>query len=119
MSTFGKRYLRKWDYRNHSYIERKRFNSTSKPFQLELLNKWYPIGMMVHQINSNVDVNGVTHFSYSPNIYIIDSYKETLGCYMLRVKMYDGVYFYEGNPIGFEPTKEEFRQMSLQKLLDL
>ena len=47
MSYFGKKSLKYWDWEIESLpIESvKRWNNTSKPFQLELLKKWYPIGM--------------------------------------------------------------------------
>jgi hypothetical protein len=48
MSTFGKKSLIWWDYQNsHSRDNVIRFNHTPVELQLEILNKWYPIGMQV------------------------------------------------------------------------
>lgn len=47
MSTFGNKALIWWDYHKRDRDSLKRFNSTPKEFQLEILKKWYPIGMMV------------------------------------------------------------------------
>ena len=48
MSTFGKKSLVWWDYQNsHSRDNVIRYNHTPIKHQLEILNKWYPIGMQV------------------------------------------------------------------------
>ena len=43
MSTFGKRALNKWDY-THTKENMMRFNKTPIELQLQILEKWYPIG---------------------------------------------------------------------------
>lgn len=45
MSTFGKKSLVWWDYDNHSKENATRFNHTPEEIQLNILEKWYPIGM--------------------------------------------------------------------------
>lgn len=47
MSTFGNKALIWWNYHKRDRQELIRFNSTPKDFQLQILQKWYPIGMMV------------------------------------------------------------------------
>jgi hypothetical protein len=48
MSTFGKKSLVWWDYQNsHSRDNVIRYNHTPVELQLEILSKWYPIGMQV------------------------------------------------------------------------
>ena len=47
MSTFGNKALVWWNYHQRDRATLLRFNATDKDFQLQLLNKWYPIGMMV------------------------------------------------------------------------
>lgn len=47
MSTFGNKALIWWDYHKHDRDSIRRFSFTPKDLQLEILKKWYPIGMMV------------------------------------------------------------------------
>ena len=46
MSKFGNKSLIWWDYHKRDRAEVLRFNSTPKELQLQILEKWYPIGMM-------------------------------------------------------------------------
>jgi hypothetical protein len=46
MSTFGKKSLVWWDYHKRDRETIRRFNSTPKDIQLQILEKWYPIGML-------------------------------------------------------------------------
>ena len=50
MSTFGKKALNKWDYTN-TKENMMRFNKTPIELQLQILEKWYPIGTMCHKWN--------------------------------------------------------------------
>lgn len=43
MSTFGKKALNNWDY-THTKENMMRFNKTPIELQLQILEKWYPIG---------------------------------------------------------------------------
>jgi hypothetical protein len=47
MSTFGKKALIWWNYHDRDRASILRFNLTPKELQLKILEKWYPIGMMV------------------------------------------------------------------------
>ena len=47
MSTFGRKALIWWDYHTRDRAALLRFNNTPKPLQLQILEKWYPIGSMV------------------------------------------------------------------------
>jgi len=48
MSTFGKKSLVWWGYQNsHSRENVIRYNHTPEALQLQILEKWYPIGMQV------------------------------------------------------------------------
>ena len=128
MSTFGKKYLRKWDYFNHTMVEKKRFNYTPIDFQLELLKKWYPIGMRVHKVNirSNYPENDV--HTYGDDIWTIIEHVRDMGHYMVRIKSDDEIFVsYPGRTEGYVfdnrhalnvlPIKEELRDMKLEKLL--
>ena len=127
MSTFGKKYLRKWDYFNHTMVEKRRFNSTDKDFQLELLNKWYPIGMKVHKVSvrSNYPENDI--HTYDSDVYTIIEHVAGVGYHMVRIKSDVEILLqYPGRSTGFVfdnrhvlnvvPTKEELRDMKLEKL---
>ena len=57
MSTFGNKALIWWDYQTRDRAALLRFNATPKPLQLQILEKWYPIGMKVentHQLTQDV-----------------------------------------------------------------
>lgn len=47
MSTFGKKALIWWDYHNYERENIRRYMSTPHSLQLKILEKWYPIGMIV------------------------------------------------------------------------
>jgi hypothetical protein len=128
MSTFGKKYLRKWDYFNHTMVEKRRFNSTPMDFQLELLKKWYPIGMKVHKVSvrSSYPENDV--HQYDTDVYTIIEHVGGMGYHMVRIKSDVEILIqYPGRSTGFVfdnrhalnvvPIKEELRDMKLEKLL--
>jgi hypothetical protein len=46
VSTFGKKSLVWWDYNDRERESLRRFNLTPKPLQLQILEKWYPVGML-------------------------------------------------------------------------
>ena len=128
MSTFGKKYLRKWDYFNHTKVEKRRFNSTPKDFQLELLKKWYPIGMKVHKVSSRSSpFSEDEFFLYDTDVYTIIEHTDGMGYHMIRIKSDEEVIIqYPGRTTGFifdnrhilnvVPIKEELRDMKLEKL---
>ena len=67
MSTFGKKALMWWDYDDHTKDTAHRFNSTPKNIQIQILEKWYPIGSRF--------IKTGTHYSI-PTEYVIDGYVE-------------------------------------------
>ncbi len=128
MSTFGKKYLTKWDYFNHTKVEKRRFNSTDKNFQLELLKKWYPIGMKVHKVSPRASpLSEDEFFLYDTDVYTIIEHTDGMGYHMVRIKSDKEVIIqYPGRNTGFifdnrhalnvVPIKEELRDMKLEKL---
>ena len=67
MSTFGKKALVWWDYDDHTRDTAHRFNSTPKNTQIQILEKWYPIGSRFIKTGA--------HYS-TPTEYVIDGYVE-------------------------------------------
>jgi hypothetical protein len=67
MSTFGKKSLVWWDYDDHTLNNAHRFNSTPKNIQIQILEKWYPIGSKF--------IKTGTHYS-TPTEYTINGYIE-------------------------------------------
>lgn len=127
MSTFGKKYLRKWDYFNHTIVEKRRFNSTPMDFQLELLKKWYPIGMKVHKVIVRSAYPEDDKHQYDTDVYTIIEHVVGIGWHMVRIKSDEEIFIqYPGRSTGFifenrhplnvVPTKEELRDMKLEKL---
>jgi hypothetical protein len=118
MSTFGKKYLRKWDYFNHTMVEKRRFNSTPMDFQLGLLRKWYPVGMKVHKVSvrSSYPENDV--HQYDTDVYTIIEHVGGMGYHMVRIKSDVETYVIDNRHVlNVVPTKEELRDMKLEKLL--
>lgn len=126
MSTFGKKYLNKWDYFNHTKVEKRRFYSTHKDFQLELLKKWYPIGMKVHKVSLRSNHPEDDIHTYDSNVYTIIEHLDGMGYHMVRIKSdvesiqypgrNTGFIFDSRHPLSVVPTKEELRDMKLEKL---
>ena len=126
MSTFGKKYLRKWNYFNHTMVEKKRFNSTSIDFQLELLKKWYPIGMKVHKVSVRSAYPEDDKHQYDTDVYTIIEHVGGMGYHMVRIKSDVEIFLYPGRSEGYVidnrhalnvvPIKEELRDMKLKKL---
>lgn len=54
MSTFGKKALNRWDYYPpNSKDEFLRYNNSPKDIQLQILQRWYPIGVKCNKLNRN------------------------------------------------------------------
>jgi len=113
MSTFGKKSLIWWDYYNNDRANLLRFNSTSKDLQLQILEKWYPIGMMV----------GLGDDKYN---YKIVEYIEHLTYYSVRVELISSGSLMNGmkstrNPLALYPDptyeKQIKRQTKLNRLI--
>ena len=118
MSVFGKKALSHWNWEMPESSlgnEMKRWNSTPKEFQLDLLKKRYPIGMRGKCIlvgsnkPSKIDV-------------VINGYLEYLWGYQLDVNYTETLYRKESHPIRFVPEIEDrnqiLRELRLNKLLD-
>lgn len=117
MSTFGKKYLNYWPYRFDEKIigdNCLRWNKTDKDLQLELLKKWYPIGMRGKGILSGNTTGG--------NLYEITGYIEHIYGWKLDVDYVDSNFRKDVHPIKFIPEEEDrlriLRELRLDKLLD-
>lgn len=109
MSTFGNKALIWWNYYKRDRAELLRFNSTPKDLQLKILEKWYPIGMMVGL--------GDNKFQYE-----IVEYVEHLSYYSVKC-----LWKVEGlmnnmrsnrNPLTLYPSPEWEKQIKRQYKLD-
>ncbi len=123
MSQFGKKAINYWDWdiylkEIYSGLEKKssqRWNNTNKEIQLELLKKWYPIGMKGRCIlvGSNRP---------SDTKYEITGYIEQMWGYLLHIEYLDSNYGKECHPVKFIPEPEDknriLRELRLAKLLD-
>ena len=110
MSTFGKKALIWWDYHNRDRAELLRFNSTPKDIQLQILEKWYPIGMMV----------GLGSDRYN---YEIVEYISHLTFFQVKVILRsEGSLFnsmgYIRNPLALNPSPEWEKQLKRQYKID-
>ena len=122
MSTFGKKALNNWKYQ-YSEENFQRFNRTPIEIQLEILEKWYPIGMECNKYDKFFK-------KYQNGKHVITGY-EIIGAgtiYHIELDMSlftdkSGNYFKQrvtGSPLSFKPTEEWFKQMNREnKLNDL
>jgi len=117
MSQFGKKSLSWWDW--NGYLTDKKFiekwNHTPKEIQLELLKKWYPIGMI-----GRCYITGIN--TLSDNKHEITGYIETMWGYQLDVDYVDSNYRKSCHPVRFIPDEKDrnriLREIKLKKLLD-
>jgi hypothetical protein len=117
MSQFGKKSLSWWDW--NGYLTDKKFiqkwNHTPKEIQLELLKKWYPIGMKGRCIL-------VGYNKPSETKYEITGYLEHSWGYQLDIDYVDSNYRKDCHPVKFIPETEDknriLRELRLNKLLD-
>ena len=114
MSTFGKKYLNYWPYRFDDVSQSgNRWNKTDKDFQLELLKKWYPIGMRGKGILAGKTTGG--------NLYEITGYIPALWGWKLDVDYVDSNFRKDVHPIKFIPEEEDrlriLRELRLDRLL--
>jgi len=81
MSTFGKKALSFWEYDNRYKENIIRYNHTPLDMQLEILNKWYPIGTLC-RLNSRISGWGF------PDVYNLEvvGYSKSLYAYNLILK---------------------------------
>lgn len=104
MSTYGKKILNNWDY-EQSYDQVERYNKTSKELQLEILNKWYPIGMICG-LRTTIG----TQFSNQSDIqynFVITEYYESLIHWQVKIKT--TLVDRYGNPQKYINTKHPLR----------
>jgi hypothetical protein len=117
MSQFGKKALNWWDWEIYLKNDNsfKKWNQTPKETQLELLKKWYPIGMIGRQIL--VGSNKPSELKIE-----ITGYIEYIWGYQLDVDYVDSSYRKECHPIKFIPEEEDrlriLRELRLNKLLN-
>lgn len=106
MSTFGKKSLVWWDYHDKSRDNIRRYRSTPRELQKEIIEKWYPIGMRVQE------------YSFG-KVWTILGYKETNLGWCLDVINEDG-YTDNKTPLVAYPIKEDEiklkRDIKLEKL---
>jgi hypothetical protein len=110
MSTFGNKALIWWDYHTRDKSALLRFNATPKDLQLKILEKWYPIGMMV----------GLGDGKYN---YEIIEYVQHLTYWSVRVVLHVESSLMnkmqsERNPLGLWPSPDFERQLKRQYKLD-
>jgi hypothetical protein len=126
MSTFGKKYLNYWPYRFDGIIIEDsilRWNRTNKDFQLELLKKWYPIGMLGKKIYFT-SFYGWSKTTPNSRSYILEitGYIEYIYGWKLDVQYVDQNYKKDVHPIKFIPEKDDrlriLRELRLSKLLE-
>ena len=105
MSTFGKKALENWDY---NASERIRFVKSDTDLQLQILEKWYPIGE-VGYIKSSQSIKEGSKI-------IIDSYiLHVGGFYSIKANLLNGTYT-AMNPLSIRIPKFE-RDIKIEKLL--
>jgi hypothetical protein len=104
MSTFGKRALIEWNY-DEDYEQVKRYNKTSKDLQLEILEKWYPIGMICGlRITMGPKFVNTSDIEYN---FIITEYYESLIHWKVKIKTI--LVDRYGNPQKYTNTKHPLR----------
>lgn len=118
MSTFGNKALKKWDYQ-YTEENAKRYNSTQAEFQLEILKKWYPVGMICLKYDRFFK-------KYDKTLYEIIGYDSVGFAQINQLKLKkslninDKVY-YENvtiHPIHFKPTDEWLKQINRDNKLN-
>ena len=102
MSQFGKKSLNWWDWEGYltdnKFIEK--WNHTPKETQLELLKKWYPIGMTGKCL--------LVGSRWSIGLKVeITGYIEYIWGYQLDVDYFDSEYRKECHPVRFIPELED------------
>ena len=118
MSTFGKKAIKYWDYQ-WTEDNAMRFNKTPIETQLEILEKWYPIGMTCVKYDRFFK-------KYDDTKYEIVGYdKIGVGTiYQLKlIKFLDifGKVYHESvtiHPTHFKPTDEYIKMMNRESKLN-
>lgn len=118
MSTFGKKAITNWEYQ---YSEEKfqRFNRTPIEIQLEILERWYPIGMPCFKYDKFFK-------KYDNTLYEVIGYNSiglgTIAQLELRKHLVIGEKVFKENvtihPMVFKPSDEWIKQMDRDKKLN-
>jgi len=118
MSTFGKKAIDNWKYQ---YSEEKfqRFNRTPIEIQLEILERWYPIGMPCFKYDKFFK-------KYDNTLYEVIGYNSiglgTIAQLELRKHLVIGEKVFKENvtihPMVFKPSDEWIKQMDRDKKLN-
>jgi len=126
MSTFGKKALNNWNYK-YSKENALRFNHTPMDLQLEILKKWYPIGMEC--VEFNLFLKNYDHFKFQIVGYekiIGGVYNLELVKFVKYMRIGDNGQPTEAHikekttahPIHFKPTDEYFKMMDRENKLN-
>ena len=118
MSTLGKKAITNWEYQ---YSEEKfqRFNRTPIEIQLEILEKWYPIGMPCFKYDKFFK-------KYSSILYEVVGYNSVGAGTISQLELVkhlvlNGITYKESvliHPIFFKPSDEWIKQMNRDKKLN-
>ena len=118
MSTFGKKSINNWEYQ---YSEEKfqRFNRTPIEIQLEILERWYPIGMPCFKYDKFFK-------KYGDTLYEVIGYNTiglgTIAQLELIKHLVIGEKVFKENvtihPMVFKPSDEWIKQMDRDKKLN-
>jgi hypothetical protein len=110
MSTFGNKALIWWDYHTRDRAALLRFNATPKNIQLQILEKWYPIGMKVGLGDSKYNyeiIEYVQHLTY----WSVRVALKAEGSLMNNMRS-------DRNPLGLYPSPDWEKQLKRQYKLD-
>ena len=110
MSTFGNKALIWWDYHTRDRAALLRFNATPKPLQLQILEKWYPIGMKVGLGDDRYNYEIVEHLQHL-TFWSVRVVLKAEGSLMDKMSS-------SRNPLGFYPSPEWEKQLKRQYKLD-
>jgi len=110
MSTFGNKALIWWDYHTRDRAALLRFNATTKDIQLQILEKWYPLGMKVGLGDSKYNyeiIEYVQHLTY----WSVRVALKAEGSLMNNMRS-------DRNPLGLYPSPDWEKQLKRQYKLD-
>jgi TFIIF-interacting CTD phosphatase-like protein len=103
MSFYGKKSLKYWDYNN---CEAARFNKTPVEIQHQILEKWYPLGMIC---SKKITTGAIINLK-------ITRYISSLAGW--RVELLDNKnYIYQTHPCSLIPEESWYRDMRIKKIL--
>ena len=110
MSTFGKKALIWWDYHTHDRDQILRFNLTPKELQMKILEKWYPVGMMVGLGDGKYQYEIVEHVEHL-TFWNVKLHWKVEGSLMNNMQS-------SRNPLTLYPSPDCERQIKRQYKLD-